>query len=750
MQNKVRVHITGVKVNAPTYTNITFTPSLINFFYGKNGTGKSTLAKAFKDGSAALTWDGAPFSNDRILVYNEDFIAKHVQSYGNIPGVFTISEVNAEKKKLADEKMAKKKAKDDTVKANEEKIKKIEEAQDTDNEAYLSEIWKMTEDFRRDYPSALMYLRDRKKFVGKLEETASAAGDLKEIKKLYDTVYGTTPPTYQDYKLISPTDLPSSPLLAKPIISSSDTEFAKFIRALGNLGWVTKGHEEYHEKAGGKCPYCQQVLPTTFAVDLASCYDEQYRADKVGVEAFYNQYRDALNAVAATVEANQRNPWVTALSSDYAAKYGLFLEKGKANMAELQKKKTDPSFEIELEDLSDLLLGLNQIAQSINKEIKKHNDVVADIPNQQKQCSASLWAHIRSICDAKIVVHTDKKNERANQSATLMEENKGLVADTKRLETEAAKLNSQTVNTTKVMQDINRSIASAGFRGFELREKPGAKYVYELVREQNGKKVVADKNLSEGERHFIAFLYFYHMVMGSQSDEGKVEDKIVIIDDPVSSMDSSSLFVVAALTREMIAVCYNNYELDEGNRDDHIRQFFCMTHNPYFFREITYNRLPDYECVSFFEITKDGNNQSDIHECDDEDTLAGGGKINRSPVKNTYDALWDEYMRTPDPDTLMMVSRQILEYYFVQMIGYQNANLRRDLLDKHPEDFDGDDCVAASAMIAMINVGATGFNDGLYYDSSAADVKQLRAVFEKIFKVMKQEQHYNMMTRRIR
>ena len=51
-------------------------------------------------------------------------------------------------------------------------------------------------------------------------------------------------------------------------------------------------------------------------------------------------------------------------------------------------------------------------------------------------------------------------------------------------------------------------------------------------------------------------------------------------------------------------------------------------------------------------------------------------------------------------------------------------------------------------MIAMINVGATGFNDGLYYDSSAANVEQLRNVFQKIFNVMDQEQHYNMMTRR--
>ena len=99
--NKVRVNITNAVINAPTYAGVTFSPSMINFFYGKNGTGKSTLAKAFTDGSAALTWKGDPYPSERILIYNEDFIEKNVRSYGNIPGVFTISEVNAEKKKLA-------------------------------------------------------------------------------------------------------------------------------------------------------------------------------------------------------------------------------------------------------------------------------------------------------------------------------------------------------------------------------------------------------------------------------------------------------------------------------------------------------------------------------------------------------------------------------------------------------------------------------------------------------------------------
>lgn len=51
-----------------------------------------------------------------------------------------------------------------------------------------------------------------------------------------------------------------------------------------------------------------------------------------------------------------------------------------------------------------------------------------------------------------------------------------------------------------------------GFQGFQLREKPGAQYVYQLVREDGS----IAKGLSEGERHFIAFLYFYHTVMGSQ------------------------------------------------------------------------------------------------------------------------------------------------------------------------------------------------------------------------------------------
>jgi hypothetical protein len=61
------------------------------------------------------------------------------------------------------------------------------------------------------------------------------------------------------------------------------------------------------------------------------------------------------------------------------------------------------------------------------------------------------------------------------------------------------------------------------------------------------------------------------------------------------------------------------------------------------------------------------------------------------------------------------------------MVGYKSGSLRKILLDKNKKEFihilpdgseDRSDYVAASAMIAMLEINARDFNDGLYYDSS--------------------------------
>ena len=112
---------------------------------------------------------------------------------------------------------------------------------------------------------------------------------------------------------------------------------------------------------------------------------------------------------------------------------------------------------------------------------------------------------------------------------------------------------------------------------------------YEVIRPDG---TVAEK-LSEGERNFIAYLYYYHLVKGSLSSEA-VKDKIVPIDDPVSSMDSGALFIVSAFVREMIEVCYNNTDYRSNKVDgDYIKQVFILTHNVYLHKKLLITKQRD-------------------------------------------------------------------------------------------------------------------------------------------------------------
>ena len=308
-------------------------------------------------------------------------------------------------------------------------------------------------------------------------------------------------------------------------------------------------------------------------------------------------------------------------------------------------------------------------------------------------------------------------------------------------------LNRQSVNTKAAIDSINAMLRDSGFQGFSIREKTGVPNVYEVVR-LNGN--IAE-NLSEGERNFIAFLYFYHLVRGSESADSAVKDKVVVIDDPVSSMDSSVLFIVAALVREMIEVCYNSGSyVDTKASGTYIKQIFVLTHNAYFHKEVTYNQVNRYQWVSFYFVGK-LDNHSTIKLC----TRENKTEIeNFNPVQNSYAALWGEYREVQSPIPVLNVIRRILEYYFLQICGYDGTNMRKTILEDHKEQFiqSGDDGQLdytqyhmAASMLSYLSTGTTGIVDGLNFVDDCMDVEQCRATFEMIFTLMNQGQHYRMM-----
>lgn len=76
-------------------------PLKVNFLFGLNGSGKTTISRFIaspaddKYSSCQLTWDSSPI---KCAIYNRDFVADNFSE--TVPGIFTLGEGTIETKEL--------------------------------------------------------------------------------------------------------------------------------------------------------------------------------------------------------------------------------------------------------------------------------------------------------------------------------------------------------------------------------------------------------------------------------------------------------------------------------------------------------------------------------------------------------------------------------------------------------------------------------------------------------------------------
>jgi len=256
---------------------------------------------------------------------------------------------------------------------------------------------------------------------------------------------------------------------------------------------------------------------------------------------------------------------------------------------------------------------------------------------------------------------------------------------------------------------------SFGFTNFSIDVVDGR--YYKIVR-QDGTD--AKGTLSEGEYTFITFLYFYQLIKGSITESGLSGDQVVVIDDPISSLDSNVLFIVSNLTKEIIKDCHN--------KKNRVKQIFILTHNIYFHKEVTFKgaRQGKWKEESFW-IIRNLNNHSDII------------KHNENPIQTTYELLWRE-IKNPDQInkvTIFNTLRRILEYYF-NIIGGLDY-------EKSIDEFGGEEKIIFRSLFSWINDGSHFINDDIVVYTGHETIENQLSVFKEIFKRLGHESHYNMM-----
>lgn len=759
MADKIKSEIIRIDLTDASYkdSHAYIEPTYVNFFFGNNGAGKSTIAKAIKGGVGLSYAPGRTAVDYWPLVYNQEFIDENFRSYRNMRGVFTLNAKNAEVQAQIEE-----------VTAERTRIKKLSGAAAErqkillDNKAnlhreFLQECWKRGKDFRDEFPGTMDKKGRSDPFVREILKHAPADMSLDELRRIYDSAFSETAKNYQRFTTIpDPTvmdTIEGSEILSKPIVNSADTELAGFLRDIGATEWMRQGHDLFAHEAGGRCPYCGEKLAVDFEQTFIDSFDNRYQDNLRLLSEFMARYKKAANDMFVPLQAIPEELYPQIDLKPYTDKMAVLKAAIQANIESIKSKVDNPASTVTITAVQPILDELADIISGFNTMIDANNAIVAAGPGKRTECTDAVFGVLAFMLKDVIAAYRRNDADIQDQLDALDKEIRGYTDTLAEIEKQLKTLRGSTVETDTAKDSINQMLRDSGMRGFSLQPKRGVDNVYE-VRRPDG--TIAD-NLSEGEKNFIAFLYFYHLVHGSNSADGDTREKIVVIDDPVSSMDSGSLFIVSTLVRQMIEICRNN--ADNRNpvaKGNFIKQIFILTHNAYFHREVSYSYITKYDYASFYLIRKIGT-KSTIKLFDDVDPNEPTQRININPVKNSYAALWDEYREVQSAVPLMNVIRRILEYYFLQLCGYEGSVLRQVILvqgkeDGYYKDADGNDdeekYQLASAMLAYINASSIGMSDGMDYVEDCLNADECRRIFEMIFELMNQKQHYDMMLRK--
>lgn len=774
MTKKLTSEITSIEIDDATFkgTHKSIPLTYINYFFGNNGTGKSTIAKAIKSSNGITYKEGHEPSEYLTLLYDQDFIDANMKSYHSLPGVFTLNQENAEVQEKIDNKtdlqMAAQKLYDDAFL----QLQSLKGEADKLDKQFQKDSWEKSEKLRTTFEKSQDGIkRSKQVFADAILQSEVKEHNEQDLNRMYNAVYSENAKYYLRFSELSENDITAldnvsgNEILSEAIVNTSNTPFAEFIKAIGSTDWVRQGHEAFHIKANGKCPYCSRKLDDDFEKQLADSFDDQYEINRKKLSDFLTSYRNTANRIFLYIQKIPAELYPEVKIDSYNDKLTTLKAVITENIGLINEKISMPSKIVTLNETTTLLKEISEIINIFNKMIQENNSLIDEKSKKKVECKKIICEQIAYVL--KDVIENYDRDKKAI-SAKVKEQQDVIDAQgkiIKQLDDDILHLNSQTVETITAMKRINCMLHDAGFQGFELQPHPETirdangttrTYTpvsprnYDVIRTATGEVAT---NLSEGERNFIAFMYFQQMVFGSQSSEGETRKKIVVIDDPVSSLDSNILFIISTQINRMIEICRNNADNRQAIvPENFIKQIFILTHNAYFHRAITTKYANRYDFVSFYLVRKI-DNKSSIKLCDQPDPNEPTERMNVNPVKNSYAALWDEYKELNSGTPLMSVIRRILEYYFLQLCGYDGMDLRKIILEDHKSEFTHDDqgnedytkYEMAASMLSYISANSSTLNDGMNYIDGCIDVQQCRHTFQMIFDVMGQSQHYDMM-----
>ncbi|WP_229008519.1 AAA family ATPase [Methylophilus sp. Leaf408] len=652
------------------------TDKKINLVYGLNGTGKSTFSGYFYEPEDAkyVGCSRVSAQTNPVMVYNQSFVKDTFYEADKLKGIFSLSKENKE----AEEKIAVSTKilhqKNHLLEEKRKEKERVSKEFQSQKQTAIDNIWAIKTKFSggdRVLEYCLNGLMGKKEtlfeYIQKIEKpdhepTKTIQVIKDEVETLQDKS-ATEQPILPILNFLG-ADIESDSIFGSAILGNTDSEVADLIEKLGNADWIKQGltylPEEVDESA--ECPFCQQkTITSKFSESLKEYFDVTYQQKIELLETLKSSYLTALNNLEEISVFNS-HPATLNFRESLSIKYQKIIDTLRSNIEKIDLKIKAPKSPQTLTDTSSFLLDFNQQIILINLNIYAHNEQLKNRESTLNSLKNDFWNLMRWRYDQTLArLETDRQLIN-NKLASLGEEIATIDSSIANAKEQIALAQKETVNVDEAVTAINTNLIELGIDGFKILKHTDR--LYRVVRADD--PADAFHTLSEGERMMISFLYFCELCKGKANPEDTNIQKIVVIDDPISSLSHIFVFNVGQLIRTIFF------------KDSKFSQVFVLTHSLYFFYELTdpyHERRKANQ--KLFRITKSGDG-SKIEEMKYEE------------IQNDYQAYWNVINDSTQPPALIAnCMRNIIEYFFnfVRKRDLNNVFLSDELQDNKYQAF---------------------------------------------------------------
>lgn len=700
----------------------------INFIYGANGSGKTTISRFLDNlNCAEFSECSVKWENDiplNIFVYNKDFCNRNFGT-SDIEGIFTLGQATTEEMKEIDSLKEELKLVEKSIIANKKSIDSLTELMENTTAEYRDIMWEQYKKNQGIFKEAFKgYLSKDKFFVNVVtlwKKGVKEGTQRNELEEKAKILFGEQPakkdmlPIILDHRL---TEVERMEEWEKHIVGNKDVNISKLIDVLQNADWVNQGRRFLTDDT--KCPFCQKdTIDDNFREQLENFFDGEYEDNMNRMKKAYEVYQEEVTVLLEKVR-NLCGEKEESLDTEKLKSLYQALERALSlGIKSIEEKLNEPGKSVRIDTVNPIVHEINKLIELANEEISKHNSVIDNYQAERRKLMEDIWNLI--VLENRALLESYNKKIEDYQKGLDSVKKQKMDRETKNNQI-SQQIREKSKNVTSVqpaVDEINRILKNYGFTNFSIVPSPVKANYYQIQR-PDGK--TAESSLSEGEITFITFLYFLQLIKGSKNEEEVSQERIIVVDDPISSLDSSVLFIVSSLLKDVLN------KIGEGG--SFVRQAIVLTHNVYFHKEISFDgRGNGSKGGKKYWILRKKNNLSNIQYYNGE-----------NPISSSYQLLWKELKEAGKNSciTIQNIMRRIIETYFKILGGYKDETLIEQFPDYESKEI-------CRALISWMNDGSHCLPDDLFVEMQEDSVEKYQEVFKKIFEYTHHIEHYNMM-----